>query len=483
METPMPSIRTRPNARALAPVALALLLVTSCGDRRSEGTAGATTVGTPGTTPDEGSPGEAQAEPQGPPCPVEPVALELVKARSWSFAGGSPVEAALYRTTLAFTGCEHGPANELVLRGTGARPERALSIAVAVSGIGAELEPLASASLDASSWLDATHWALPVPLEYPQPPDRDWYAVIEQGGGTKLEAVSLEPEFGCPCSGYDRRFDRTLDYERMDLRFDPNADPPIVTEPPGPLTDTAFDIRWRSFYDQAGRFDSRSASGDFRAVVVIRGVEGEIDRLEIPVESIDLSGYRLCNVPYPSGLPAGHYTIEVSLDIGEGPHVIECGVEDARANNTASCEIEVSECECPPNLGDLSITDLIAPAQVPSGTPLEVSWKTSYLGMCGSHTGETGRVVEQLKIAAIDGTRAQQTTFDQIPTIPLGSSVDRLESVPLRMPPGQYRVTVRLDPVGKVEECAHAPKKNQRATAFFEVVAAERDESGEKQEE
>lgn len=482
METPMIPFTTRPSAPTLLPVVLALLLVASCGERESDGTAGATTASKPGTTPDQATTGEAQAVPAGPPCPVEPVALDFVETRSWSFAGGGPVEAALYRTTLTFEGCEHGPANELVLRGTGTRPEKALAIAVAASGAGAELETLATASLDAASWLDATHWALPVPLEYPRSPDRDWYAVIEQAGGTGFEAVSLEPEFGCPCSGYDRRLDRTLDYERMDLRFDPNADPPIVTEPPGPLTDTAFDIRWRCFYDQAGRFDSRSPSGDFRAVVVILGAEGELDRLEIPVESVDLSGYRLCNVPYPSGLPAGHYTIEVSLDTGDGPHVIECGVEDARANNTASCEIEVSECECPPNLGDLSITDLLAPAQVPSGTPLEVSWKTSYLGMCGSHTGESGRVVEQLKIAAIDGTRAQQTTYDQIPTIALGSSVDRYESVPLRMPPGQYRVTVRVDPVGKVEECVHAPKKNQRATAFFEVIAAEGEESGEEQE-
>jgi len=453
----MPSTRRSPDSRtpALGVALLGLTLAFACRGKESGGSAAVA-------------------------CPVTPVPLAHVDIRSWELVNGVETEVALYQAHFSFEGCPDRPAGEIVLRGSGPPPERALRVGLAVDakGVdaagGGDFETLATGSLDASRWLDDAHWALTLPVEYPELLTRDWFVVIEQSAETRYDQVSLELQYGCPCSNYDRRTDQTLDHERLDLMFDPARTPAIATAPARPKESTPFEIQWRHFYEHRAGQDPVGESGEFLAEIVITGEQGEVDRFEVTVPSIRMGGTADYTHHYEKGLEPGPYTMEVRLNSRTELLAPECPREEGLGNNTARCEFEVESCDCPSHLGDLAITDLAAPEVVLVGTTPDITWTTSHSGICGSESGESGGpIIEQMKVSAIKGTRSQLTTFSEITTIPLGSSVSRRESLPSRLSPGSYRVMVRVDPDNRIEECEHASQTNERASVYLKVVEAE----------
>lgn len=412
-------------------------------------------------------------------CPVTPVPFTYLGAETWELGAAGPTEVSVYRARLAFDDCPATPGGEVIVRGSGAAPAEALGLGIAVAAepdpeTGAEYpQVLATESLTRSMWGAGSSWVITSPIELPSSPTGEWYVGIEKAPGDPYTGISVEFQYDCPCSRYDRRTDQTMDHSLLDLKFDPDRAPSLLTAPRRPGSLSPFEIRWRTFYEHELCVDPLGESGDFLAEIVIWNETAEVDRFEVTVPSIPMGALADFSYTYYPGLEEGAYSIEVQLNSGSEARAHEGPGEAVLANNTVQGEFHVDSCTCPPHLGDLGIRDLTAPEQVPVGTTAEVTWSTCYFGICGSDAGESGRVLEQIKISRIEGTFAQKTTLDEIPTIAIGDCVSRSAVFPGRLPAGAYRVTVRLDPTSRVTECEHASQKNERASVFVRVVDPE----------
>ena len=337
----------------------------------------------------------------------------------------------------------------------------AVQLFVSAAGVGAldsfDLVYLDSASVWSESWLSDDRWVtLFERIDYPTLLSRTWIVETPRSYGLPVEGLSLEFQYDCPCSGYHAGTDQTLDHTLLDLMFDPALLPQVVVVPTPTKALTPFDIRWSTYYEHEACVDPVGESGVIESVIEITDESGrQVDTFAVEVPSIRMGTREAFAHLYEPGLEAGRYSIRVGLNVGS-PRAPECGSPEVELNNQAFAQVDVEDCTCPPNLGDLGIHDLQCPEGTVVGRSVVLSWAACYSSVCGSDTGETGPVRELLQIQSPTGEVLRELTFDEIETIPLGESVDRSFRLPDDLAAGGYRLRLVLDPDGHVPECIHA---------------------------
>lgn len=170
--------------------------------------------------------------------------------------------------------------------------------------------------------------------------------------------------------------------------------------------------------------------------------------------SLDLSA--LLGVESVS-LPAGEYTVTVVLDDDNatGHHCLGIG----QGQEEAEFAIQACACEGVYESVDLRLQNVALDPLVPlPGQDFQITWENTIDSVdCLPKDGVSGRFIEQITLAAIDGPTygpierpVGAFLYNDVSSRSINISEFYRGIVP---PPGDYQLTIELDPTGIVPEC------------------------------
>lgn len=418
-------------------------------------------------------------------CPTEPVAM-IPLPPDTTLVSGSRVDILPYGITASFEDCEEEALDTVIVRGEGAWPEDAEYAWVWWDRQGRPGQGYSdSYAVDVE---DGYWWSTYTVPRY------DWgiftYGVGD-GGYYELRiqadpslmgsfgAVTMEFQYDCDCScTYDHVTNKTFDYDGLDLHFVP--DRIVYVEPSQPMRLTEFDIVWTTAYDYWACADAARSSGEFLATYRITShTTGEVvDSGEVTVPGVFMGTSAEFRFTHPglevSSAPFDAFTLEVVLDLPD--EVCECAPFtgehlDVTANNRGYAQFLVDWCDCAA-LGDLAIEDASMGSSFVAGAAgFEVTWQNCYKRLCGSVEAETGEFEESIVITDATGAvRADLSPSELQDSLALNECRYRSAPIPSDLPPGEYVLTIQLDPSGIAAECPDASADNQIVSFPFEVL-------------